>query len=213
MARFAAEVARDVRAGDELTAAVLERLGRRQATELVVCCAYYYCAVARVIETCGVELEDTLPAAGAFAEGDGDAMAACYAPEVHFSDPVFPDLRGGRAGAMWRMLTATPGDLRVELLEHDAGEESGSAHWRAHYTFTESGRPVVNDIQASLRFRDGLIAEHRDRFSFHRWARQALGPVGLALGWTPIVQGAVRRKAAARLDEFTRSDPAGHGAG
>jgi len=63
VARFAAAIARDVGAGDELTAAVLELLGRRQATELVVCCAYY-CAVARVIATCGVELENTLPTAG-----------------------------------------------------------------------------------------------------------------------------------------------------
>ena len=139
----------------------------------------------------------------AFDEGDGDAMAACYAPHVQFSDPVFTDLRGSRAGAMWRMLTEGPGDLRVQLLEHDADDKKGSAHWRAHYTFTETGRPVVNDIHASFRFEDGLIAEHHDEFSFHRWARQALGPVGLLLGWTPIVRGAVRRKAAARLEEFT----------
>ena len=145
----------------------------------------------------------------AFDEGDGDAMAACYAPHVQFSDPVFTDLRGSRAGAMWRMLTEGPGDLRVQLLEHEADEARGSAHWRAHYTFTETGRPVVNDIQASFRFEDGLIVEHRDQFSFHRWARQALGPVGLALGWTPLLRAAVRRKAAARLAKFTET-PGGH---
>ncbi len=145
----------------------------------------------------------------AFDEGDGAAMAASYAPDVQFSDPVFTDLRGSRAGAMWRMLTEGPGDLRVELLEHEADEARGSAHWRAHYTFTETGRPVVNDIQASFRFEDGLIVEHRDRFSFHRWARQALGPVGLALGWTPLLRAAVRRKAAARLAKFTET-PGGH---
>ncbi len=139
----------------------------------------------------------------AFDEGDGDAMAACYAPHVQFSDPVFTDLRGSRAGAMWRMLTEGPGDLRVQLLEHEADEAHGSAHWRAHYTFTETGRPVVNDIQASFCFEDGLIVEHRDQFSFYRWARQALGPVGLALGWTPLLRAAVRRKAAARLEKFT----------
>ena len=142
---------------------------------------------------------------GAFAQGDGAGMEACYAPDVHFSDAVFTDLRGGRAGAMWRMLTDTPGDLRIELLEHEAGDTSGSAHWRAHYTFTQTGRPVVNDIQASFRFKDGLIVEHRDDFSFYRWARQALGPTGQLLGWTPVVRSAVRKKAAARLDEFAGS--------
>ena len=139
----------------------------------------------------------------AFDQGDGDQMAACYAPGVRFSDPVFPDLQGDRAGAMWKMLASAPGsDLRVELLEHDAAADRGNAHWRAHYTFSESGRPVVNDIRAKFRFRDGLIVEHKDEFSFHRWARQALGPVGLILGWTPIVRSAVRRKAAAKLAQF-----------
>lgn len=138
----------------------------------------------------------------AFDSGDGDAMAACYAPDVHFSDPVFPDLRGARAGAMWKMLTAGGGDLRIELLEHEADEDRGTAHWKAHYVFTDSGRPVVNDIRARFRFQDGLIAEHHDEFSFHAWARQALGPVGLLLGWTPIVKGAVRKKAAAKLDAY-----------
>ena len=106
---------------------------------------------------------------------------------------------------MWQMLTDGPGDLGIELLEHDAGEIQGSAHWQARYTFSETGRPVLNDIHATFRFEEGLIAEHRDEFSFHRWARQALGPVGLLLGWTPIVRSAVRRKAAARLDQFTET--------
>ncbi len=63
VAEFAAAIALEVKAGDDLTAAVLELLGRRQATELVVCCAFY-CAVARIIATCGVEVEDILPSAG-----------------------------------------------------------------------------------------------------------------------------------------------------
>ena len=139
----------------------------------------------------------------AFDEGDGETMAASYAPDVRFSDPVFPDLRGGQPGAMWRMFTTGPADVRVELLEHEAGEERGSARWRARYTFTQTGRPVVNDIRASFRFEDGLIVEHHDEFSFQRWARQALGPVGLLFGWTPLLRAAVRRKAAARLAAFT----------
>jgi hypothetical protein len=72
----------------------------------------------------------------------------------------------------------------------------------ARYMFTQTGRPVVNDIQARFRFAGGLIAEHHDDFSFHRWSRQALGPSGLLLGWTPILRSAVRRKARARLDAF-----------
>jgi ketosteroid isomerase-like protein len=143
---------------------------------------------------------------GAFNERDGAAMAACYAPDVTFSDPVFPDLRGSEAGDMWRMLTGRATDLRVELHEHEADDERGSAHWIAHYTFAQTGRPVVNDIRAAFRFRDGLIVEHRDRFDFHRWARQALGPSGLLLGWTPLMRNAVRRRARAGLDEFRSAE-------
>lgn len=137
----------------------------------------------------------------AFARRDGDAMAACYAPDARFSDPVFTDLRAGEPGAMWRMLTGRAQDLEVRLAEHEAGDERGSAHWLADYTF-RTGRRVHNDVRAEFRFSGGLIAEHRDSFSFHAWARQALGPVGLALGWTPIVHGKVKREARAGLDEF-----------
>ena len=83
----------------------------------------------------------------AFGQKDGHAMAECYAPDVHFSDPVFPDLSGPRAGAMWDMLTQAPGDLRIELLDHDADEKHGSAQWRAHYVFSQTGRPVVKAVE------------------------------------------------------------------
>jgi uncharacterized protein len=137
----------------------------------------------------------------AFAQHEGDTMATCYAPDARFSDPVFTDLRGNEPGAMWRMLTGRATDLEVRLAEHEASDDRGSAHWLADYTF-RTGRRVHNDIRAQFRFEQGLIAEHRDSFSFYAWARQALGPVGLVLGWTPIVQGKVRREARAGLDEF-----------
>jgi ketosteroid isomerase-like protein len=137
----------------------------------------------------------------AFARGDGDTMAACYAPGARFSDPVFTDLRGEEPGAMWQMLTGRAKDLEVRLAEHEADAERGSAHWLADYTFS-TGRRVHNDIRAEFRFEDGLIAEHRDSFSFYAWARQALGPTGVALGWTPLVRGKVQREARAGLDEF-----------
>jgi ketosteroid isomerase-like protein len=138
----------------------------------------------------------------AFAARDGDAMAACYAPGARFSDPAFGELRGEEPGAMWRMLTAQAKDLRVELLEHEATGDAGTARWRATYTFSQTGRPVVNDVRATFRFADGLIAEHDDEFSFHRWASQALGPSGRLLGWTPVLRGAVRRRARASLERF-----------
>jgi ketosteroid isomerase-like protein len=137
----------------------------------------------------------------AFGQLDGDAMAACYAPDATFSDPVFTDLRGEEPGAMWRMLTGRANGLTVRLAEHEADERRGTAHWLADYTF-RTGRRVHNDVRTEFRFKDGKIAEQRDRFSFHTWARQALGPAGLALGWTPILRAKVQREARSGLDEF-----------
>jgi ketosteroid isomerase-like protein len=138
----------------------------------------------------------------AFNRRDGPAMAALYAPDVHFSDPVFPDLHGEEAGSMWLMLTAQATELTVELLEvHEHGDHA-HAHWRAHYIFSRTGRPVLNDVAATFRVADGLIASHDDYFSFYRWSRQALGVSGLLLGWTPLLKRKVRQQAAAGLAKF-----------
>jgi ketosteroid isomerase-like protein len=137
----------------------------------------------------------------AFARRDGDAMAECYAPAAHFSDPVFVDLNDGEPGAMWRMLTGRSKDLMVTLAEHEADENTGRARWLADYTFS-NGNQVHNDVLARFRFQDGLIAEHIDSFSFYAWSRQALGGIGAVLGWTPLIRRMVRTKARAGLDEF-----------
>jgi ketosteroid isomerase-like protein len=138
----------------------------------------------------------------AFGRKDAEAMAACYTPDASFSDPVFTDLHGEEVGAMWTMLTGRSTDLEVELAEHSADGATGTAHWIATYTFVRTGRPVVNDVSASFRFRDGLIAEHRDEFDFWKWSRQALGTTGLLLGWTPILRNAVRRRAMTDLRAY-----------
>jgi ketosteroid isomerase-like protein len=133
---------------------------------------------------------------------DGNAMAACYAPDARFTDPAFGALRGDEVGAMWRMLTSRATDLEVDLVEHDADEDTGSAHWIARYTFAATGRRVTNDVRASFRFEGGKIAEHTDRFDFHAWSRQALGTPGLLFGWTPLLRAAVRRRARRDLERF-----------
>ena len=138
----------------------------------------------------------------AFQQKDGEAMAACYHPDVHFSDPVFTDLKGSRAGDMWRMLTGRAKDLTVEFSDVHADDTTGRAHWEARYTFSGTGRAVHNRIQARFRFRDGLIVEHLDQFDLWRWAAQALGPVGKLLGWSPMVRSKIRRQAAANLAAF-----------
>ena len=138
----------------------------------------------------------------AFSRCDGGAMTACYAPDAHFRDPAFGELQGEEVGAMWRMLTGRASDLEIELHEHEAGEETGSAHWIARYTFS-TGRPVVNDIQASFRFApDGRIADHVDEFDFRAWAKQALGPSGHLVALLPPLRSKAREKALVQLASF-----------
>ena len=133
---------------------------------------------------------------------DGEAMAACYTPDATFDDPAF-SLRGEAVGDMWRMLCARGKDLAVEASAIEADAHGGRAHWVATYTFSGSGRRVVNRIDARFTFRDGLIATHVDTFDLWRWASQALGPVGLLLGWTPFLRRKIRAQAAQSLAKFS----------
>lgn len=142
----------------------------------------------------------------AFGQCNGAAMTAEYAPDAHFRDPAFGDLDGPDIGAMWRMLTSRATDLEIELREHDADDESGSAHWIARYTFS-TGRPVVNDIRASFRFADdGKIADHVDEFDFRRWASQALGPKGTLVALLPPLRAKARAQALDQLEASKRDE-------
>ena len=139
----------------------------------------------------------------AFQQRDAATMAACYAPDVQFSDPVFTDLRGAAAGTMWKMLCERGKDLKIEFRDVRADATSGSAHWEAWYTFSASGRKVHNIIDATFEFRDGMIVKHTDRFDLHRWAGLALGLPGKLLGWTPLLQNKIRAMAQKGLDDYT----------
>lgn len=135
----------------------------------------------------------------AFQKLDAEAMAACYAEQVQFSDPAFRDLRGRDAGDMWRMLCARAKDFSLTYQVLEADDQQGRARWVATYLFSATGRTVENHIEARFRFADGKIIEHRDHFDLWRWMRQALGAKGLLLGWLAPVQAAVGKQAMAGL--------------
>jgi hypothetical protein len=129
-------------------------------------------------------------------------MAASYSPAARFSDPVFQDLAGPRIGTMWRMLCERATDLRVECGPVRSEGDVVRVEWQAWYTYSATGRRIHNSIVASLTLEGGLIRRHDDVFDLYRWARQALGIKGLLLGWTPLVQRAIRRQASRSLDAF-----------
>lgn len=138
----------------------------------------------------------------AFAERDHQTMAQCYRPDAVFSDPAFPRLEGTKIAAMWRMLCLRGKDLELTFSDVEADEATGSANWRAVYTFGATGRKVDNRIRARFEFVDGQISRHVDDFDFYRWTRMALGPIGALLGWTGFLQGKVRRQAGGQLEKF-----------
>jgi ketosteroid isomerase-like protein len=133
---------------------------------------------------------------------DAEAMIACYTPDATFSDPVFTRLDAAGAAAMWRMLCARGRDLAVKASDIGADDTSGHAHWDATYTYSATGRRVINRIDAQFKFRDGLICRHEDRFDLYHWLRQALGFKGAALGWLPVVQHKVQAQAEKALAQW-----------
>jgi ketosteroid isomerase-like protein len=131
----------------------------------------------------------------AFARRDAASMATCYHRSATFEDPAFGPLDREAACAMWALLLGRSADLVVTHRVLNETPATAVAHWEARYTFTRTGRPVHNHIKATFTFEDGLIRTHRDRFSFWAWARQAFGPVGLLLGWTPWFKQKVQGEA------------------
>jgi len=141
----------------------------------------------------------------ALARRDGAAMAACYAPDATFDDPVF-SLRGAEVGAMWSMLCARGRDLAVSWRDVTADDACGSAAWEARYTFAATGRAVHNCIASAFTFVDGRIATQRDAFDFALWSRMAIGPLARVPLLGGVVQRSVRRKARAALEGWMARD-------
>jgi ketosteroid isomerase-like protein len=100
----------------------------------------------------------------AFQNKDWKTMQSCYHDEVVFSDPVFQNLKGNEAKAMWHMLVSAGKDLKLDFSNAKANDKSGSCHWEAFYSFSRTGRKVHNIIDATFEFKDGKIIRHSDVF-------------------------------------------------
>ena len=137
-----------------------------------------------------------------FQNRDWKGMQACYGDDAFFYDPVFENLEGYEVKAMWEMLLKSASDLQITFSDIHADEDYGSCSWVATYTFSRTGRRVVNKVLARFKFQEGKIAEHQDSFDLWKWSRQALGVPGILLGWTPVLQKKVRAMARKNLDKF-----------
>ncbi len=139
----------------------------------------------------------------AFQKLDYQAMNNCYSDDIAFNDPAFGLLRGDEAKAMWEMLCKNAKDFsltftNIQLLD----EEYATCNWTARYTFSKTGRKVVNYIKAHMRLKDGKIIEHSDAFKLSNWAAQALGLKGALLGWTGFMKRKIQLNARKNLIAF-----------
>jgi hypothetical protein len=144
----------------------------------------------------------------AFERLDGDMMQACYAPQATFDDEIY-SLHGAREiGGMWRMhcrsaRVRSRGGFRLEVGQFHMDGSRARVRWEVQYRYGEGNRDVFNRVDAEFEFdADGRILRHRDRYSFGRWARQALGWPALVFGWTPLLRWWTRKRAASKLARY-----------
>jgi ketosteroid isomerase-like protein len=140
----------------------------------------------------------------AFQKLDYKAMQDCYADDIVFSDPAFGLLQGDEAKAMWEMLCKRAKDFSLQFSNAVSEDEYGTCNWTATYIFSKTGRTVVNNIKAHMKFDNGKITEHSDAFKLSTWAAQALGWKGWLLGWTGFMQRKIQQEARKRLEEFMK---------
>jgi hypothetical protein len=103
---------------------------------------------------------------------------------------------------MWEMLCKQSKDLSLQFSEVQADEEYGTCKWTATYTFSRSGRKVINRIKAYFKFHEGKIVEHTDDFDLWTWSRQALGLPGWLFGWSEFFQKKIRASAQNKLLDY-----------
>ena len=102
----------------------------------------------------------------AFQNRNAAQMRQCYSEQVIFNDAAFRDLNYEQTAKMWEMLIKRGKDLELDYQVLEANDTSGKAQWTARYTFSQTGRKVINHINAEFEFSKGKISRHSDHFNF-----------------------------------------------
>jgi uncharacterized protein len=135
---------------------------------------------------------------------DAAGAVALYHPEILYSDPLHPRLRGAAAAELWRMRLEEPGAYQLTLVEARAEAGGALARWTVREAV--NGRTIVTHGRSLFAFRDGLVSRHYDHYSLWRRSAAALGPAGALLGWLGPFRWALRQRAARALQRFTARD-------
>jgi ketosteroid isomerase-like protein len=144
-----------------------------------------------------------------FQKLDHVGMNKNYSDDIVFFDPVFGLLKGNEVMYMWEMLCKNAKDFSLTYNNIMAlDDEYCTCDWVATYTFSRTGRKVVNHVKANMRFANGKIVEHSDAFSLHAWSKQAIGLVGVLFGWNSFFQRKIKNQAKRNLLKFIESKTA-----
>src|ERR1700744_3146101 len=139
----------------------------------------------------------------AFQKLDYRSMTGNYADDIVFFDPVFGLLTDREVYAMWEMLCTNAKNFSLAYSNITRlDEEYSTCEWTATYTFSATGRKVINNGKAYMKFADGRIIKHSDGFSLYKWRQQAFGLTGILLGWNSYFQNRIRKRAQQNLRKF-----------
>jgi ketosteroid isomerase-like protein len=143
----------------------------------------------------------------AFSKKDSAAMTSCYADNIVFEDPAFGKLQGREAVAMWTMLLSRSKDIHITFSDISADAQTGKAKWIATYTFTKTGRVVVNKINAAFEFANGKISKHTDSFDLNAWMKMAFGWKGYLFAYIPFLKNKFKQTAKKTLLDYMAKHP------
>jgi ketosteroid isomerase-like protein len=130
-----------------------------------------------------------------FANANAEGMVGCYHENIRFQDPAFGTLIGNDAKNMWKMLIArSKSEIKITFSNVKANERNGNAKWVAEYTFSKTGRKVINQVSAEFEFQDGKIIKHSDSFDIWKWSSQAFGLTGYLLGGTSFMKNKIQKE-------------------
>ena len=143
----------------------------------------------------------------AFQNLDSEKMVSYYSDEIVFEDPGFGIIKGNDAKNMWRMLCDNSVDLIIQFHITSSEKNKVLAFWEAQYTFSKTGRKVINKINAEFLFTDGKITQHTDTFNLWLWSKQAMGITGWFLGWSNFFKSKLHRTTGEMLRKYAVKHP------
>lgn len=138
----------------------------------------------------------------AFSKKDAATMTACYADNIEFEDPAFGKLKGHDAVAMWTMLITRSKDLHVTFSDIAVEAGKGKAAWIATYTFTRTGRKVINKVNATFELAEGKIVKHTDSFDLNAWLQMAFGWKGILFAYLPFLKNKFKQTVKKTLTSY-----------